>query len=327
MMRRRRLPTKLLVLSLMVATPLVGLSGSASAVKKGSAGWCAAHPAKAKKLAACSAGAAGGGAGGAGSAPITIQIDPSPVVETSSSAFAVVVQVEASPSFAGDLVDLSSSQLDASCAIDGFARPRFNVSFNIQPSPLVIALILDDEGNATTSLFGENCAPGTDVIEADMTVAPFDTALGTLTLDPPNVTPPGLFAYPTSSGTVTTGEVATGDTANSGDSDVYAVFTVETDPVYAEQPVEIEGAQLESRCLVGYLWGTFPPNGVGFESFPGGTIRSPFPSTLDDDGNATFVFVGRSCAAGTSEVIADVEAGTHPTYVTTFTIDPPAPTI
>ena len=48
---------------------------------------------------------------------------------------------------------------------------------------------------------------------------------------------------------------------------------------------------------------------------------------LDDDGNAVFEFAGVSCAAGTSEVIADVLAGTHQTYVSEFTVLPPAPTI
>jgi hypothetical protein len=48
---------------------------------------------------------------------------------------------------------------------------------------------------------------------------------------------------------------------------------------------------------------------------------------LDDDGNAVFLFFGASCAAGTSDVVADVLAGTHPTYTTTFTIVPPVPTI
>ena len=48
---------------------------------------------------------------------------------------------------------------------------------------------------------------------------------------------------------------------------------------------------------------------------------------LDDDGNATFVFKGSSCAAGPSAVIADVQAGSHPTYVTTFTVAPPAVTL
>ena len=49
--------------------------------------------------------------------------------------------------------------------------------------------------------------------------------------------------------------------------------------------------------------------------------------TLDDDGNAVFVFKGASCAAGDSVVTADVDAGTHPTYTTTFTVDAPAPTV
>jgi hypothetical protein len=48
---------------------------------------------------------------------------------------------------------------------------------------------------------------------------------------------------------------------------------------------------------------------------------------LDNDGNATFAFSGESCAAGPSAVIADVLAGIHSTYVTTYTIAAPAPTI
>ena len=47
-------------------------------------------------------------------------------------------------------------------------------------------------------------------------------------------------------------------------------------------------------------------------------------SVLDNDGNAAFVFKGSSCAAGTSTVIADVLAGTHPTYKTTFKISAPS---
>jgi hypothetical protein len=39
-----------------------------------------------------------------------------------------------------------------------------------------------------------------------------------------------------------------------------------------------------------------------------------------------FVFKGPSCAAGTSTVTADVDAGTHPTYSTTFTVSPPVQT-
>jgi hypothetical protein len=313
--------------SLVVALPLLGLSGVASAAKKGSAKWCAVHPVKAKKVAACAA-VSGGGSGGPGAGPVmTIQIDPSPVIETSSSSFAAVVQIETSPSFAGDTVDLSSSQLDATCLIDGDTRPPFNNILNFPPGVLIIPLVLDDDGNATTAIFGVDCAPGSDVLEADLAVAPFNTVVGTLVLSPPAVTAPGLFGVPTTSGTVTTGEVETGDTASSGDSNVYAVFNVETDPVYAEQQVEISWNQLASRCLVAYLWTVFPPNGIVIVSQPGGLIGLPAQTTLDDDGNATFIFAGRSCAAGPSEVIADVMAGTHPTYVTSFNIVAPTPTI
>ena len=327
MRRRRFFTTTLLVLSMMVATPLVGLSGSASAVTKGSPGWCAAHPAKAKKLAACAAGGEGGGTGGPPPV-ITVQVDPNPLVETGPSEVLGVIQVETSPSFAGDPVDISSSQLAASCGANslvfddlqgpGDAKTAFYSFFNGTAQ-----VILDDDGNAMIDVFATDCAPGTDLIEADLGVAPFDTALGTLVAAPPVVTPVGLTGYPSTSGTVTTGEVETGDTAASGDSDVFAVFYVETDPVYAEQTVEISSAQLESRCLRGWIWfggADGGPTGIGIS----GTLAT---TTIDDDGNAVFEFVGVSCAAGPSAVIADVEAGTHPTYTTTFTINPPAPTI
>jgi hypothetical protein len=101
-----------------------------------------------------------------------------------------------------------------------------------------------------------------------------------------------------------------------GDSDVYAVISVATDPVYAEQTVEIVSG-LNSRCGGSITWITDQG------SFSG----SAASATIDDDGNATFSFFGASCAPGTVQLTADVEAGTDPTYTTTFTIDPPTPTI
>jgi hypothetical protein len=57
------------------------------------------------------------------------------------------------------------------------------------------------------------------------------------------------------------------------------------------------------------------------------TVGPEDAAVLDDDGNAAYVFFGVSCAAATSDVIADVLAGDHTTYTTTFTIDAPQPTI
>jgi hypothetical protein len=131
------------------------------------------------------------------------------------------------------------------------------------------------------------------------------------------------------------GDTTAGVNGPSGNSDVYAVFYVETDPVYAEQTVEISSAQLEGRCGQGWSWQ--PGNGVAGLGYTGPISSPPDPlgpntgilpaTSLDDDGNAVFVFEGESCAAGDSQVIADVLAGSHPTYTFDYTIDPPAPTI
>jgi hypothetical protein len=87
--------------------------------------------------------------------------------------------------------------------------------------------------------------------------------------------------------------------------------------VYAEQTVEIESNELVSRCLGGVTWTSNQGRFAGAEA----------PATLDDDGNAVIAFVGAACAAGTSDVIAEVLAGDHTTYTNTFTIDAPQPTI
>lgn len=100
-----------------------------------------------------------------------------------------------------------------------------------------------------------------------------------------------------------------------GDSDVDAIISVATDPVYAEQTVEIVSS-LVARCATG-TW--FTNQG----SFTGSTASA----AIDDDGNANFTFLGASCASGTVQVTAIVEAGTEPSGTATFTIDPPAPGI
>jgi hypothetical protein len=311
-----------IALALVVALPLLGLSDLAAASVKqknavGSAKWCAHHPRLAKKTPACSAGTPGGGSGGGppGSPLITIQVDPNPLVETGSSEIYAVVQVETSPSYAGDAVNIDSSQLQSSCATLSFQSFSTGTAVRTYHS---VQAVLDDDGNATVLMTGFACAPGSSVVEADLDVAPFLTAVTTLKATPPNVTAPGVTGFPTTSGTLTTGEVETGDTSASGDSDVYAVFYVETNPVFTEQTVSITSPQLEDRCLRGWVWST------------GGGPVNPNPSPteiLDDDGNAVFAFMGASCAAGTSVVIADVLSGFHATYTGTFSVSPPQPTI
>jgi len=247
-----------------------------------------------------SGGGSGGGTGGSGGPAITV------------SAIGNVIQVEASPTFAGDEVTIESSQYQQSCggAIE-FASVRTG---NFIPSLDSITTVLDNDGNATVFVFnptGNLCAPGDNVVEASMNVAPFLTALTDLVSYPDVVTPAGTFAYPDP-------EVETGDTSTSGDSNVYADFAVETSPVYAEGYVEISDAQLASSCIRGGFWLT--SSGVTPAS-------SPVTVMISDTGNAGALFFGISCAATTTTIIADVLSHGGPTYVGSYTVLPPAPTI
>jgi hypothetical protein len=325
----------LVALTVVVAMPVMGMAGIASAKtsKAAAAKACVKHP-NGKKCAAGKSGS-GGATGGAPNTTITVQASPNPLVETGQSEIHAVIQVETSPSFAGDVVSISSSQLVSSCFavsyedVQGGLPPRTNFDQT--------TLVLDDDGNATVLVDAIDCAPGTDVIEADLEQAPYLTALTTLTASPPVVTAMGLTGFPTSSGIIPGGEVETGDTAfgpngPSGNSDVYALFYVEDNPVYAEQLVEIGSSQLEARCGEGWRWeagnfGTTVFDNPAHGGIPGPNTGPEAETTLDDDGNAVFAFKGISCAAGSSEVIADVLAGTHDTFTTTFNVIAPEPTI
>jgi uncharacterized repeat protein (TIGR01451 family) len=250
----------------------------------------------------------------AATAPSASAAKPAPVFDQTGSQVHAVIQVETSPAYAGDTVDISSSQLEASCGGMIFFESRQLLN-NPPQSIDSIQVVLDDDGNVTVLVKGSPCAAGTDLIEADLVQAPYLTATTTLQVEPPQVTPAGVYASPAD-------EVETGDSENSGNSDVYAVFTVETSPVYAEQPVEISSPELDSRCGQGWEWE--PGTGPAINQGSGTTVAT---GILDDDGNATFDFKAASCAAGTSTVIADVEAGSHPTYVSTFTVTAPQVTL
>jgi hypothetical protein len=302
------------VLAPAVLAPAAVASAPPTRNAVGSALWCKHHPHTTNPLCAAGSGSgsgSGSGTGGTGPPAMTVTVSPSgsadPLVETGMSEIRAVVQVETSPSLAGAVVSIDSSQLAAACGgaiLFGSQQPGATYSSS------GVQLVLDADGNATVSLYGLDCAPGTSVIEADLTVAPFTSALGSVIAAPPSVTPAGVAGSPAA-------EVETGNSTASGDSFVYAVFSVETDPVYAEQSVEIDSPQLNNRCLLGSTWIS-----------NGGSFTGPIATaTLDDDGNATFAFSGESCAAGPSTVIADILAGLHSTYVTTYTVAAPAPTI
>ena len=75
---------------------------------------------------------------------------------------------------------ISSSQLVTSCPAVSFEDIHRVASDALHASDRT-TLVLDDDGNATVLVDGIDCAPGTDVIEADLEQAPYLTASTTLT--------------------------------------------------------------------------------------------------------------------------------------------------
>ncbi len=301
---------RLVSLAVVVSMPLLGMAGVASAAPKGSKAWCAHHSGKAAAKAGCASSSGGGGTGGPPppTTEIQVTVNPNPVIETGVSEIHAIVQVEAQPAFANDDVFIYSQQLVNSCDWVDF---RVNDGYQLsKPLGESATVALDNDGNATVELNAGECAPGPSLVEADLVAAPYYTATTVLQANPPNVTTPGLTAYPNP-------EVEVGDATSTG-SNVYAVFYFEDNPVYAETPVEISSAQLQNRCLGGRTW--WAGNDGSGDSTVGTT-------TLDNDGNAVFIFEGISCAPGTSTVVADLVGGTHDTYPVDFTITAPTPTV
>lgn len=219
---------------------------------------------------------------------------------TASSA-ADIVQVECDPVFAHQTVTLTADELNSRC-IGGIS---WSTPFPYSPVPgPSYTVLLDDDGNATAAIWaGPLCAAGTSLISAHLNTAPFTTATTTFTLLPPQDTPPGVYALPSS------------EVEDSTTSSVATVIYVEFPSVFAEQLVRIRSGELFSRCLFvpKLLW-------VGADRFvtaagDNATVQ------LDNNGNA-FVFAlgGVSCAPGTSLIEASQLSPPYTTYTTYFTI-------
>ena len=181
-----------------------------------------------------------------------------------------MVEVEACAKFAGEKVNIDSQQLTLACSTLTFGSLQPG-----SPPGNPITVILDNDGNATVSLMGTDCAAGSNLIEADLIAAPYLTATTALTILPPAVTTVGVTGYPAN-------EVETGDSTATGTSDVYAVFYVETDPTYAEGDgrYQLDPAvqQLSRRCPHGHrIWEPRPAPRLRRRSTMMATPSSPSP--------------------------------------------------
>jgi len=330
---------RLVVLTVVAAMPLFGLAGVASASNPvGSAKWCANHPKLAKTTykAICAASTAGGGGtgtGGTGGTPpnLIVSAAPDPVQEVGTSEADFIIQVEALAIFANQTVTISSQQLALDCtsvswkdSAGGSTAISASIGTGNEPTAPVT---LDNDGNATVEVQAEDCAPGTNLIEADLTKAPFTTVTSELTLSPPTE------SYTAAGGPTVTAapnpEVETGD-GGSGDaaSQVYVNFLVEENPVYAEGLVDVTSEQLTARCGLGTpVWSSTEGDlGEGGTAIMSAGVTVGVNAELDNDGNADVTFEGLSCAPGPSLIDVELIGGSHDSFGTTFTISPPAVT-
>jgi len=222
-----------------------------------------------------------------------------------ASSIATFIGVECEPIYAEQSVKLSATELYDRCNkhLKWSFPPVTGPSFTVK---------LDNDGNGGAVVFGgPSCAAGESLISAHLETAPYTTVTTAFTVLPPRPTTPGVTAEPA----VTVASEESGE--------VGTIVEVEFPPVYAEQSVNINAAQLLARCLVPprLLW--VGPNGTPLAA--GAEELSEVK--LDNDGNAFVVLLGAfSCASGTSLIEASLERAPYTTYTTEFTILPPFPT-
>ena len=225
-----------------------------------------------------------------------------------SSSVADIVSVECEEVYAEKEVTISANELYSRC--DKLLYWSEAAPFDPTGSQPSFTVKLDNDGNGGAVLWGgPSCAAGESLVAAHLDVAPFTTVTTSFTVLPPRPTEPGVTAEP-----------AAGAVESEENSSAAAIIQVEAPPVFAEEPVNINAAQLQSRCHIGNLkW-------IGPEAEQVGEGEN-VSVNLDNDGNAFVVALGgESCAAGSSLIEASLENAPYTTWTTEFNILPPQPT-
>jgi len=238
----------------------------------------------------------------------------------SASSVADIIEVECEPVYAEKYVRISANELYSRCdkklywrtpyANDVHTLTPVGNGFSTGPS---FSVELDNDGNATAIVLGgPSCAAGESLIAAHLESAPFTTVTTGFTVLPPRPTPPGVFVTPENKvEDETTSSVAT-------------IVQVEFPPVFAEEYVYVDFAQLYARCHVSPRTEVVTMGSNGWPHTEEYTESETLQ--LDNDGNAFAILIGNSsCASGTSLIEASLEDAPYTTYTTNFTIEPPQP--
>jgi hypothetical protein len=217
------------------------------------------------------------------------------------SSVAFIITVECSPEFSEQYVEIYTPQLFNAC--QGQLRWYNPVTTAVVAGSESFDVSLDDDGNATAVVLGgPSCAASLDLIEADLTVAPYTTATTQVQIAAPSDTEPSVSALPAAA------------VEDSITSSVATIFYVEFPSVYSEHQVVISDAELYDSCT-GHRITWILPNSTTF------TYGKSVTVTLDDNGNAFVVaLAGPSCAAINTLVQAELVGPPYTTYTSQFTV-------
>ena len=249
---------------------------------------------------------------GASTSPCGSEIETVAAASVEPPNLSAVIQISTSAIYDGSRVVVSSPELQAACAAVSFETLQGGTPAAPTVGGGSLPVVVDADGNVTVVVDGIGCIPGRYTVLS--AIPAFGVNASTvISVNPPQITFPYRFAgYPAN-------EVETGNTTASGHSDVYTVFIISTSPAYAEDTATISAASLANHCKAGTRWES---NGTG-SPFVNSTTAT---ATIDNDGNASFVFKGASCAGGKNKVTLTVATGgkRNPKYSTSYVIVPPA---
>jgi len=244
-----------------------------------------------------------------------------------AASVADVVEVSCNPYTygSGQEVTVTASQLASRCHNLAWIVPN---NYDNEPESQFgqsVHLALDADGNATASLVaGPNCMAGESLITLDENESPYETFTTSFMVKPPEDTPEGVTALPSS------------QVEDSSSSSVTTVVEAEF-PGEGEDFVRLASEQLNDRChdggliwVPGYVTEYLSEYGDSKTSVKRAEesyeTSNETEVRLDNNGNAFAIAVGvDSCLKGTSLIEADLLESPFTTKTTEFTIDSPTP--
>lgn len=238
-----------------------------------------------------------------------------------ASSIATIIEVECNPVYAEQTVTIAANELWSKCDRELkwiVASPTLHEPEAGENGGKEFQAELDDDGNATVAIIGgPSCAAGGGALVAvDLDAGTHPTTVTEVTIEPPHVTPEGVFLFPNFGGKIGSGAIE-----SSTNSSLLGLAFIEFPPELAEDKISINDRQLFAKCSVGSKIRWFNEGAEKVAEGPEAIAQ------LDDDGNAFVVFeAGESCQAGDTLFEVSLVEAPYTTLTEEFNVLPPQPT-